>query len=367
MRRAICIGAVAAAAGFIACGKTPTQPGPIQKSPSQPAAITAIRIGGPVRIAPGATGQFTAIAQRSDGSSEDVTATVTWFAFPLSTNVLRFVGPGMAQAGMTPGEARVEAQLILVNAQPSSRVSQDLTVLVLEPGTFRISGTVTETGGAPLSAAIEIVSGTGTGLRTTTARGQYALYGVAGDVQLRAFADGFEPQIHRTVVTDQTTNDFDLKPLVTPTDISGSWILTLRASPTCRPNLPEVAWDRQFDAGITQQGTQFHITLTSPTTDDNGGPQARLGRIFGPALSFLIEGNEDEGTYIYPDLVDRLSPTQWLAIIGTVQATVTGSEIRATLDGNLDYYESLSTATTFAVPPKALCRAKDHGMVFRRR
>jgi hypothetical protein len=272
----------------------------------------------------------------------------------------------MAQAG-TPGEARVEAQLVPVNAQPSSRVSQDLTVLVLEPGTFRISGTVTEARGGPLSAAIEIVSGRGTGLHTTTARGQYALYGVAGDVQLRASADGFETQVHRTVVTDQTTNDFDLKPLVTPTDISGSWILTLSASPSCRAALPEVAWKREFDAGIAQQGTQFQITLTSPTTYDNGGVHARVGRIFGQALSFLIEGNEDEGTYIYPDFADRLSPTQWVAILGTVQGTVTGSEIRTTLDGNLDYYESLATATIFAVPPIALCRAKDSGMVFRRR
>src|ERR1700704_4641889 len=131
----------------------------------------------------------------------------TWFV--LDSNVLRFPGAGTAQAGTTPGGARVNAQLLPVNGR-LSRVSQLLPVLVLEPGTFRISGTVTETGGAVISAGIEIVSGTGTGLHTTTAQGHYALYGAAGDVQLRASRDGFEEQVHRLVVTDNATDDFDL-------------------------------------------------------------------------------------------------------------------------------------------------------------
>jgi len=191
-------------------------------------------------------------------------------------------------------------------------------------------------------------------------------------VQLRASRDGFEQQVHRLVVTDNATDDFDLKPLVATTDLSGSWILTLSASSSCRANLPEVGRSREFDARITQQGTHFYVTLASPTIYDFNAPSYDGdGRIFGQALSFLIPGDTGYDDWSYPEVFDRLSPTQWLGISGFAQGTVTGSEIRATLDttmgGAFDYWESLPTDPFPAGRSQAVCHAKDNSMVFRRR
>jgi hypothetical protein len=373
--------AVIGVALLSACGKTeaPTQPEPVSKAPP---ALTAIRLSGPTALAPGATAQFTAIAERSDGSSENVTATASWniwWSGPdrdhSGPNALRFISPGIVQ-GVAPGEASVNVQIPFQSNSPAT--SPTLSVLVLEPGTFRISGTVTSAG-IPESAAIEIVSGTGSGLRTTSDnynfRGQYALYGAAGTVELRASANGFDQQIRRIVVTGNTTSDFDLNPLVSPTDISGSWVVTLSASPSCRANTPEVAWQREFDVSISQQGTRLSLTRTSPTFYESctigHSPGTEEGRIFGQTLSSLISGDTYGSDYSYPCLFDRLSPTEWLGISGFVQGTVAGSVIRGTLDttqgGAFDLYESPSTATAPVGPPKAICHAKDHSMTLRRK
>ena len=98
---ALVFASVASLAAFLpGCSQTPTQPSAVQKSPAP--VITAITIDGPATIAPGASGRFTAVAHRSDGSSEDVTASAAWrvfFAPPrYDSNVLRSVGAGIFQA-----------------------------------------------------------------------------------------------------------------------------------------------------------------------------------------------------------------------------------------------------------------------------
>jgi hypothetical protein len=380
-RTSIYTGIMAAMAAFLlACGKTPTQPEPVQK-PSPPT-LTAIRLTGPTALAPGATGQFSAIAEHSDGSSEDVTATASWSILwtgpdrdHTGPNVLSIIGAGTVQA-LAQGEASVRVQIPFQGSSPAT--TPTLPVLVLEPGTYRISGTVTSAG-LPESAAIEIVSGRGIGLRTTSNSlggvGRYALYGAAGNVELRVSADGFDQQIRRIVVTDNMTSDFDLGPLVTPTDVSGSWVVTLSASPSCRAMLPEIGWEREFDVSITQQGTRLSFTRTSPTFYESctigHSPGTEEGRIFGQTLSSLITGDTYGSDYSYPCLFDRLSATEWLGISGFVQGAVAGSVIRGTLDttqgGAFDLYESPSTATAPVGPPKAICHAKDHSMTLRRK
>ena len=75
-------------------------------------------------------------------------------------------------------------------------------MLVLEPGTFKLSGPLSETGvGALNGATVEVLSGIGQGLRATSNSKGYALYGVAGPVRLRASAEGFTPQVLDVVVT----------------------------------------------------------------------------------------------------------------------------------------------------------------------
>lgn len=375
MRAAIGIGVVTILAICVhGCGKTPAGPTTTNAPPS-PVPI-AIRLSGPTTLAPGTTGRFTAVAERSDGSAEDVTATASWsilWSGPdrnrTGTNVLRVVGGGEV-AAVAPGEASVNVQIPLQSRSPIT--ASTINVLVLEPGTFRISGAVTSAA-VPEAASIEILSGTGTGLRTIASTfgraGAYALYGAAGDVQLRTSAEGFEPQTRRLVVTDNLTSDFDLKPLSAPTDVSGSWRLTMSASNSCRAALPEAAWQREFDATISQEGTHFRITLASPTLYDITRSSFE-GRVFGQTISFIVVGDTCYGDWSDPDLFDALSPTEWLGITGSVQGTAAGSEIRATLDstmcGAFDVWQS-GTGGRPAGPPQAVCHAKDSMMVLRRK
>ena len=106
---------------------------------------------------------------------------------------INFVSPGIA-APAQRGEALVGAHAGAVGR---------LTVLVLEPGTFKLSGPLSETGvGALSGATVEVLSGIGQGLRTTSHSNGYALYGVAGPVRVRASAEGFTPQVLDLVVTN---------------------------------------------------------------------------------------------------------------------------------------------------------------------
>ena len=125
-----------------------------------------------------------------------------------------------------------------------------------------------------------------------------------GNERRAAQSDGFDQQIRRIAATDNTTSDFDLKSLSPPSDVSGSWIVTLSASPGCRANVPEVAWEREFDVSIIQQDTHLSITRTSPTLVEvcspGNRPVTEQGRIFGQTLSFGIVGHVTAATTATP-------------------------------------------------------------------
>jgi hypothetical protein len=165
------------------------------------------------------------------------------------------------------------------------------------------------------------------------------------------------------------------EPVQQATDVSGSWVVTLSASPSCRANVPEVAWEREFDVSIIQQDTNLYITRTSPTFFESCAPGNRPvtapGRIVGQTLSFVIGGDTNGSPYSFPCLFDRLSPTEWLGITGFVEGTVTGNTFRGALDtdrgGALDLYESLPTATRPAGAPIVICNGQEHAMTLRRR
>ena len=75
---------VSTAAGVATCDKSPLTPVPVPTPtptvarPASVPAVTGVRAIGPSSVAPGATAQFTAIADFSDGTSRDVTAEATW-------------------------------------------------------------------------------------------------------------------------------------------------------------------------------------------------------------------------------------------------------------------------------------------------
>ena len=76
--------------------------------------------------------------------------------------------------------------------------------------------------------------------------------GVAGPTRLRLSKTGFADQMIDATVTDHTRQDFELKLHFDSLDISGTWRLTVSASPACSSTLPEAIRQREFTVGIAQ-------------------------------------------------------------------------------------------------------------------
>jgi hypothetical protein len=341
-----------------ACSRSPTAP-----------TTSSIAITGTVP-AVGQTSQLTAKATLSNGATQDVTIQATWSS---SNTAVASVASGGLLKVLTPGSATITATY--QNASGTLSVS-------VAPTTFSLSGRVTEFGTSHgISAAtVFIGDGPNAGKSTTTnASGTYSFTELQqSSFTVNVSATNYISESRVVTLTSNQTlhanEDFDLRPLVTPADVSGSWAVTLSASPSCRGTLPEPARERAFTAVITQQGTTFHISLSSPTSYaavpfcsiTPGQPTEASGRILGAALSFVILGEEAalDGSFVVPCMVDSLTPTESLGIYGTVSGTVSGSEIHGSLDGHVDYY---SPAQPVGGKPQTQCSAPDHAMVFRRR
>jgi hypothetical protein len=347
-----------------ACGKSPSQPSaaPSQAPPTTPppaVAVASVRVTGPPRVALGETVRYTATADYSDGSSKDVTETAEWKPSPNQTWLpIYFTGPAVAQ-GANRGETNVGAYF-------GGKVGL-LHVLVLDAGTFKLTGVVSgSSGGGIPDVAVDVVSGTGAGLHSiTNGGGEYVLYGVAGEIRLRASAEGFATQVRDLVVTSDAASDaFALTPIDRPTDISGFWTMTLAPSPSCREGLPEIARGRAYQVEFIQEGIGLKVKTSSPTLQVYN-PDENKGTILGSHLRFTFFGDTDYGDWSSTDLIDHLSPTETLGFDGTVNGTVRGSEIGATMNGDLVYMNASLPATTLW-GPTWYCRATDHVVTLRR-
>jgi hypothetical protein len=341
---------VLAVAAISGCDRSPAGPSAAGGPPTSVPIVTGVRIDGPTLVAPGESPHYIALEEYSDGSTKDVTATALWFP-NAGGFAIHFTGPGVA-APAERGET-----LVVANAGKIAR----LNVLVLEPGTFKLRGLVSEGGVGTLSGAtVEVLSGIGQGLHATSDSKGYALYGVAGPVRLHASADGFTPQIHEVVVTGNDAADsFALTLVDTPSDVSGVWTMTVSPAPSCPAGLPDIARGRTYEVKLIQQGTHLQVKTSSPTLEVFN-PNENNGSIFGSRVRLNFVGDTDYGEWSSPDLYDHLSPTETFGFDGLADGTVTGSEIRAAMNGDLVYWN----ARTFA--PAWYCRATNHVVILRR-
>jgi Carboxypeptidase regulatory-like domain len=334
-------------------------------SPTSPSTsqvtLLGIRVNGPASVPPGDTAHYTATAQYSDGSSKDVTAAALWsptyseYWDPVARAefALSFMSPGVTAAAIR-GERNLFALYEGMRGM--------LNVLVLEPGTFKLSGVVSDSSGGSLDdVTVEVLSGTGKGLKATTNNiGQYVLYGVAGPVQLRTSADGFHAEMRDVGVTGNGGSEpFALTPVESPADVSGTWTMTVRSSPRCRAGLPDIAQGRTYEVRLTQQGTTLHWRMSSPTLERD--VTSGFGNIvLGPRVRLELPGDTDEGEYTSPVLYDRLSPTELFGFTGSAEGAVTGQEIRLALNGSLTYWDQSGRGSFW------YCRTTDHVITLRR-
>ncbi len=289
--------------------------------------LSSIAITGPAELAPGTSAQFTATGNYNDGSTQDLTSTVTWATF----------SPNMRHAGAGRFEA-LGAGDGFVNANTGGRFASK-AVIVVPSGTFKLSGAVRDASGGLEGVVVEVVSGTGAGLRTTTGfNGSYALFGVAGQVQLRVSASGYGSQDFSQSVNSHATRDLSISPISSPVDISGQWTMTVTTSSACSAGWPAPARRREVPAAFTQNGTRLNVRFTGTQVVF---PFTNTGRIAG--TSFWLALYYDT-YYLDYGLTERISPTEWVGINGVFEGTATGSSIAGNFAGTFNYYVTTANA-----------------------
>jgi hypothetical protein len=183
-----------------ACDGGPTRPTDLAEPSVQTVFPTRIEIAGEDSVAPGATTQLTATAYFWDATSRNVTEQSTWISSDVS--VFGLSGPGLV-AAHARGESFVRVEYQGVQA--------GRLMFAMPRGTYRLAGVVREDGQPVDGARVDITSGAGKGLFAITDKGQYRIYGVAGDTQVRVTRPDSEPVVSSLDINTNQTLDFDLK------------------------------------------------------------------------------------------------------------------------------------------------------------
>ncbi|MGH9200604.1 MAG: carboxypeptidase regulatory-like domain-containing protein [Vicinamibacterales bacterium] len=346
-----------ALAGLLgACDGGPTRPMRQGGPQNVPVAIVDLSIAGPNTIPPGETAQFTATARQSDSSTRNVTNEVAWRTG--NQSVLTISSTGLA-TGRDRGESSIQASL-------GGRTAIKDDVIVVPAGTYRLIGTLRESGFLVSGARVEVTAGTGQGL-AVTANGGYRLYGVAGDIEVRVTADGYQEQRKRLQVTSHQTLDFDLILSRPRPDVSGTYTLTVTAAPECRAALPAETGIRTYTAVVGQGGPRLTVTLEgSRFFVDRGRTFNRFGGTVEPSgATFYVTGPDDFYYSSYGlDVVELLTDTTFFAFSGSAATTVSSAGLSGTLTGPIETLQSTTTPGRFE--RIASCRSTGHQFVLSR-
>ena len=348
---------IAVVALLVACDRAPQSPSPPPGPPPGPQVeptVVSLSMEGPQVVPIGETVQYTLLARLSNGSSRDVTTEATWSALPATR--VTVAGPGLV-TGRDRGEAGIHAQFKDRFANKSAAV--------VPAGTLPLFGKVREAGvpvpyGWLVSARVDVVAGIGTGLTTfTNGSGDYRLFGVAGEITLRATKAGYQPTDRVVNVADYQGADAIVElPLAMPrVDLSGTYTLTITAAETCgtglgEGQLPADAKVRTRIVVVRQQGPNLSATFG----DDTG---YFLGHVH-PTQADIFMGWTEEG---WPGFVERMSPTQFIGVIGGVAISpVTPNRVAGLLNGSI----LVSDPSTDWWPPAASCVSTRHQFVMSR-
>ena len=320
MRTKLLLAAVAAVA--VGCG--PSTPTPI---PTSNVAVSTLSVAGPATVAPGATAQFTASARMSDESTQDYTSKVSWRSANVSMLTITNTGQVTGQA---TGETQVQAILPVLRATAN--------VMVIPAGTYRLAGTVTESGLPVAKATVAVTSGIGTGLSVLTDfGGAYRIYGVAGQIEITVTKDGYVPVVQPLLVDTMSVADVAVVQTNART-LAGTYALTISATSGCSAYPPAVALpdelkQRHYGATITQNGPAFRVDLTGADfLVKNGLGNGFSGRIEPSQIAFSL----GDGYYTpYPDIIESLGDGRILMVTGDGTLTPTGSDIVGSMSGGV--------------------------------
>ncbi len=315
------------AVAVVSCsGKGTKTPSPISPTPTPTPTPSAVRLelSVPPSIAPGTSVQLSVNAVKSDNSVENVTARAQWFSS--DPRVIEVDSSGVAKANAF-GET-----VITVRYQTLRAAAQ---TLVVPAGSYRLKGTVKDSGLGLSGVTITVITGVGEGLTATTdGNGGYALYGVRGRVVLQAKRDGYLNGIEELDVTDNRLFDFEMTLDRDRPDVRGRYALTISRMP-CAGDLPNA---RTYDATVDQNGPRLAVTLSGADfIITRGHGNTFTGIMDGPDRVTFSLGAASVYYYYYYygqyDLVERIS-TNALIIDGKVTAAISPKGITGTLNGD---------------------------------
>jgi hypothetical protein len=316
-------------------------------------------ISGPDTIAPGATAQFTATALQSDGTPRDVTNEASWRSD--NESVLSISSSGTA-TGRDRGESAIQAAF-------GGRTATKGDVIVVPVGTYRLRGIIGESGSARtlFRARVEVTSGVGQGLSATATGNGYGLHGVAGDIELRVSADGYQELRTRAQVTKHDNLSLYLNPNGPRADVTGTYTLSITAAPECRGVLPPEAAARTYRANVVSAGTdslsvalensRFFVERSRTFNRFNGFPNPN-------GASFYLTGPDDFYYTSYgPDVVEQISDTTLFTMSGYVVITASPGGFGGTLAGLLEVVQGTDPGRLQRI---ASCRSSRHEFVLTR-
>ena len=331
-----------------ACDAAPGAP-PTSQPPTAPSSqVTGLRVEGPPSLEPGASARYRAVASFSDLRTQDVTNESSWFAEG-SQRILVVESPGMVTA-IEQGEAQVTVRYPAGTRTAEGDIfgpgtlSSSTQVLVLEPGTFRVSGVVSESGLPFPGVRVAVVAGRRAGLSAgTDADGRYLLYGLVGPTELAVSEEGLETARRAILVTSDQTVDFSLQPRPGYDSLTGEWRLTLQASASCGSDIPPEAATRTVGARITQRGAQLGLELNSPARVIlNDYPASGHGGVSAAGMSFRLQVSVEENPPRWV-LLEMLEPRRFLGIAGYGEGQRSGHSIVGWLSGEFALYRSTGT------------------------
>jgi hypothetical protein len=354
---ALAIATTASAIVIASCNRTPTTPSLITQSGQSPPGPYElfVEIVGPRTVAPGATVQFQAISHRSDSTTQDVTNTAIWRSSRTSVLTL---DKGIA-TGLTVGESTID----VISVTRSSRRE----VIVTPDGTFRLVGRVVEadsTSASIVGARVETVGGPGVST-TTDIFGQYRLYGVSPNPQIRVSKNGYVTRVENLTLADHQTQNFALAWGSPRPDVSGTYTLTITLADRCRSSYPEETFSRTYAAVVVQNSTSLTVTVSGGTFVGSG--DRFRGRVEPGQVLFSI-GNQDDFYYYYgrvPGIVEQIDPSLYYMVFASVVITnATPNRLSGALVGTI--MTRSRDPRQGGYTPDRNCEAPDHQFVLSR-
>ena len=320
IRAVVAIVCLGGAWGLAACDSPapPGAPSPTPTSAPRPASPTSFTVTGPAAIAPGGSGQFQALLTSSDGTTTDVTSTAEWIVN--DRRILQLTGPGTF-VGRERGESWVKARF--------NRIDWDFRIRVLEDGTFKFSGRVVERFAGHdvgVNATLEVLEGTGAGMREGTADGWFNFFGVAGTIRVRVTADGYGTEEFGQVVGDGASRAVVLVPRAGPLNLAGQWVLSTIVGTECQ--LRDDLRSREIPLDIQHAGSTFFEARAVGPNIAQAKPLA--GQIDGQSITLSMPFSRPQD-YDWPaGGVADYSVVQIDPVLGRVGI---GGKVRLSLDG----------------------------------